>query len=103
MTNDDAKARSELSKHILPSAATMVGVCITALSIFKLAKITGLAAWTSHLLALCSLIFLASAFCSYASMRVSNSVRIERFADGAFLVGLTLLSLSTVFMAIVID
>ncbi|MCC6561613.1 MAG: hypothetical protein IT478_09670 [Xanthomonadales bacterium] len=92
-----------LSEHILPSSATMVGVCITSLSIVKLAKFTGLAVWVSHFLALCSVVFLVSSLFSYAAMRNRGHARMERLADGTFLVGLTVLSLSTVFLAIAID
>ncbi|AMP06392.1 MULTISPECIES: hypothetical protein [Collimonas] len=92
-----------LSQHILPSSATMIGVCITALSIIKLARFSGLAIWLSHLLALNSLVFLTSGVLSYASMRSRQSTRLEQYADIAFIFGLTLLSLSTVFMAVVID
>ncbi|WP_211470120.1 hypothetical protein [Collimonas humicola] len=94
---------NNLSQHILPSSATMIGVCITALSIIKLARFSGLAIWLSHLLALNSLVFLTSGMLSYASMRSRQSIRLEQYADIAFIFGLTLLSLSTVFMAVVID
>ncbi|SFB11813.1 hypothetical protein SAMN04515620_1194 [Collimonas sp. OK607] len=94
---------NNLSQHILPSSATMIGVCITALSIIKLARFSGLAIWLSHLLALNSLVFLTSGILSYAAMRSSRSARLEQYADIAFIFGLILLSLSTVFMAVVID
>lgn len=44
MESEGKESRNELLKHILPSSPTMVGVCITALSIVKLAKLTGAAA-----------------------------------------------------------
>ncbi|AMO98952.1 putative membrane protein [Collimonas arenae] len=94
---------NNLSQHILPSSATMIGVCITALSIIKLARFSGLAIWLGHLLALNSLVFLSSGMLSYAAMRSTQSIRLEQYADIAFIFGLTLLSLSTVFMAVVIE
>jgi hypothetical protein len=94
---------NNLSQHILPSSATMIGVCITALSIIKLARFSGLALWLSHLLALNSLVFLTSGVLSYAAMRSNQSVRLEQYADIVFISGLILLSLATVFMAVVID
>lgn len=103
MQSEGKESRNELLKHILPSSATMVGVCITALSIVKLAKLTGVAAWVSHALALCSVLFLFSSLFSYFAMRGTNNQRLERVADLAFLVGLSLLSLSTVYMAIFVD
>lgn len=94
---------NNLSQHILPSSATMIGVCITALSIIKLARFSGLALWLGHLLALNSLVFLTSGMLSYAAMRSAQNTSLEQYADIAFIFGLILLSLSTVFMAVVID
>ena len=103
MSEHQPNDRTSLSQHILPSSATMVGVCITALSILKLVRPTGLGLWVNHLLAFCSLVFLTSGMFSYAAMRAAHNVRLERFADVAFIAGLILLSVSTVFMAFVID
>ena len=58
--------------------------------------------WLGHLLALTSLVFLTSGVLSYAAMRSIGNIRLEQYADVAFILGLTLLSLSTVFMAVVI-
>ena len=102
MSKDSLMNANSLSQHILPSSATMIGVCITALSIIKLARFNGLAFWLGHLLALNSLVFLTSGVLSYAAMRSSRNLRLEQYADIAFIFGLTLLSFSTVFMAVVI-
>lgn len=102
MSKVTSKDNNNLSQHILPSSATMIGVCITALSIIKLAKFQGLAFWLGHLLAINSLVFLTSGVLSYAAMRSNGNTRLENYADGAFIIGLTLLSFSTVFMAVVI-
>jgi hypothetical protein len=59
----------------------MVGVCITALSILKLVRPTGLGFWVNHLLAFSSLAFLASGVLSYAAMRSAQNVRLEPYAD----------------------
>lgn len=53
----DARADISLSHHILPSSATMVGVCITAVSIVKLIRLSGIGSLVNHLLAFNSLIF----------------------------------------------
>ncbi len=80
----------------------MVGVCITALSILKLVRPTGLGIWVNHLLAFSSLVFLTSGMLSYAAMRAAHNARLERYADAAFIAGLLFLSMCTVFMAFVI-
>jgi hypothetical protein len=102
MSVHEPNNRSSLSQHILPSSATMVGVCVTALSILKLVRPTGLGFWANHLLALSSLVFLTSGMLSYAAMRAAQNAKLERYADVAFIAGLLLLSLSTIFMAFVI-
>ena len=103
MSAHEPTSRSSLSQHILPSSATMVGVCITALSILKLVRPTGLGIWVNHLLAVSSLVFLTSGMLSYAAMRAAQNVRLEHYADVAFIAGLLLLSLCTVFIAVVIQ
>jgi multisubunit Na+/H+ antiporter MnhG subunit len=103
MAAHEPSDRSTLSQHILPSSATMVGECITALSILKLVRPTGLGIWVNHLLAFSSLVFLTSGMLSYAAMRAAQNVKLKRYADVAFIAGLLLLSLCTVFMALVIQ
>ena len=103
MATHEPTGRNVLSQHILPSSATMVGVCITALSILKLVRPTGIGIWVNHLLALGSLVFLTSGILSYAAMRSAQNVRLERYADLTFIAGLLLLSLCTVFIALVVQ
>ena len=103
MSAHQPNSRTSLSHHILPSSATMVGVCITALSILKLVRPTGVGLWVNHLLAINSLVFLTSGMLSYSAMRAAQNIRLERYADVAFIAGLLLLSLCTVFMAFVIQ
>ena len=103
MSTQEPAGWSILSQHILPSSATMVGVCITALSILKLVGLSGIGIWVNHLLAFNSLVFLTSGMLSYAAMRTVQNVRLERYADLAFIAGLLLLSVCTVFMALVIQ
>ena len=98
-----AQVDVSLSHHILPSSATMVGVCITAVSIVKLIRITGIGSFVSHLLAFNSLIFLTSAVLSYAAMRSTRHLRYERWADIAFISGLAALSACTIIIALVIQ
>jgi len=37
-SDNETKARRELSKHILPSSGTMIGVCATLIGLVKLAE-----------------------------------------------------------------
>lgn len=93
----------QLSTHILPTASTMVGVCMTVISIVKLTQVSRGESWMDELLALDSLVFLASALLSYFSLRAnrisSNSAdgeRFERWADTTFICGLILMGFAAI-------
>jgi len=80
---------SDLSHHILPNSATMVGVCIMVISIVKSAA-PGL---TNYLidkaLAIDSLLFMISALLSFSSIRLNRCTEgLERWAEMIFLLGL---------------
>jgi hypothetical protein len=88
---------NNLSHHILPNSATMVGVCIMVISIVKSMN-TGL---TSYLidkaLAIDSLLFMLSSLLSFSSIRLEQSTeRLERWAEMIFLLGLFSMTLITV-------
>jgi hypothetical protein len=80
---------SDISKHILPVAATMVGVCITVITVMQIAPKDRLSSWADVLVAVDSLLFLASTIFSYLAIRpVSTSRTIERYADRFFIIGM---------------
>ncbi|HTH94892.1 MAG TPA: hypothetical protein VL550_06650 [Rhodocyclaceae bacterium] len=84
-----------ISNHILPASATMVGVCMTVVSVIQLipphANVTHSA---DRLLAVDSLVFLISAVLSYWSLRhQDHGVVAERYADRLFLFGLAVMAL----------
>lgn len=78
-----------LARHILPTSATMVGVCMTVISIIKLLHLGRAGTWIDKLLAIDSLIFLASAMFSYISLRKESMALFENYADTSFMLGLT--------------
>ncbi len=80
--------QENVTQHILPTSATMVGVCMTVISIVKVLHIGSTGTWIDKLLAFDSLTFLASAAFSYVSMRNGNLERFEKYADITFMVGL---------------
>jgi len=52
------------------------------------------------ILAIDSIIFMGSAYCSYLSMRLPNfSLRLEKFADSVFMFGLSIMVVGTVGLA----
>ena len=99
-----ARIRSEtLASHILPTSATMIGVCATLIGLVKLAEAKLGPSHVDEYAALVAITFLASALASYLSIRYSNrpklSVRIEQIADLIFLVGLVGITLVAILFA----
>lgn len=92
-------ASNGISSHILPTSATMVGVCMTVISIGKIARgHAGMA--IDRILAVDSALFLLSALLSFLSIRSGRSaMRLERWAEILFLVALGLVSVTSVILA----
>lgn len=96
--------RNSLSSHILPTAATMVGVCMTVLSIGRLSHAGRLGVFVDKVLAFNSVIFLVSAVLSFVAIRMaSRPERIETWAEDLFLIGLSLSAVVAVLIAFAID
>jgi hypothetical protein len=88
---------NDLSHHILPNSATMVGVCIMVISIVKTTT-PGLVNYLIDKgLAIDSILFMISALLSFSSIRLERcTVRLERLAEIIFLLGLISMTLITV-------
>jgi uncharacterized membrane protein SirB2 len=93
--------RSGLAAHILPTSATMIGVCMTVLSISHLGPTAG--EWhmlIDKLLAVDALVFLGSALMSFAAMRAYRlEARLEAWAEVVFIAALGILALGAVLLA----
>lgn len=93
-------AVKNISYHILPVAATMVGVCITVISLEQLIPKNAITPWADQLVAVDALIFLASAWLSYLTLRNErNAQTMEKIADWLFLCGLSVMALVSVLVA----
>jgi hypothetical protein len=81
-----------LSRHILPTSGTMIGICTTLIGLVKIVEGRIGPSRVDEYAALASLFFMASAATSYLSIRYVNhprlSKRLEATADQCFLVGL---------------
>lgn len=95
--------RQGLSTHILPTSATMVGVCMTVLSIGRIGSGANWHMLVDKFLAVDALIFLASALLSFGSMRSRRrDISYEQWAETVFLCGLGLLALVAIVLAFTI-
>ena len=84
--------KPKLSNHILNISATMVGVCLTMLSIIQLAPRDSISHWVDDALSLDSLCFLMSTLLSYWALRHPDvSEKFENTADIIFMSGMILL------------
>ena len=93
-------ASAKISYHILPVAATMVGVCITVISLVQLVPKNAISPWVDQLVAVDALVFLGSAWLSYLTLRNEKATgKFERIADWLFLSGLTLIGFVSVLIA----
>lgn len=88
--NQSPEYRSDVSAHILPVSATMVGVCVTVIGIVRVIEANArLALILDNIVAVDSALFLAATVLSYASLRSPQVGRsLERSADLIFLLGL---------------
>jgi hypothetical protein len=89
----------DLSQHILPNSAQLVGVCITVISLVKALHIGHVGSLLDMLLAFDAVFFTTSALLSYASMRGIKSVILEKYADQFFMLGLLELGISAVLLS----
>lgn len=96
--------QDQLSHHILPSASTMLGVCLTGIGLVKVAEARLGPSHVDEYLALNSVCFLISCVCSYSSIRRNNGApngrnRLERIADVFFIIGLVVMTIISVTFA----
>lgn len=83
---------TDVSRHILPVSSTMVGVCMTVITVMQLVPKDRVSSWADDLIAIDGLFFLASTIFSYWSLRSdSNTTKAEALADRLFLLGMILM------------
>ena len=100
---------SRAMPHILSTSATMLGVCMTVLSLSRLDD-DQISFWlVDKIVAVAGLLFLTSCLCSFLSMRqlnktvsVSIASRFERLAESIFMTGISLLALVAVTLAFIV-
>ncbi len=81
-----------LSRHILPTSATMIGICTTFIGLVKVAETKIGPSHVDEYASVAALVFLISAASSYLSIRYAKQIRLsgryEKIADILFLAGL---------------
>jgi hypothetical protein len=92
-----------LAGHIMPTSATMIGICVTLTGLVKIAEARIGPSHVDEYCALTAVLFLASTALSYISLRAAPDARqeqlLERVADILFMVGLFALTAITLMFA----
>jgi len=83
----------DLSGHIFSVSAGLVGVCLTVIGLFNLFRTPGtVQSIADNLIAIDAIVFLFACIFSYLGIRSSDErrwLRLERAADGLFLLGIS--------------
>ncbi len=99
----EQRISKELSRHILPTSATMIGICTTFIGLVKVVESRMGPSHVDEYAAVAALLFLVSATSSYLSIRYATltglSERCERIADTLFLAGLVGISVIAMLFA----
>lgn len=98
MNNDQYKNRKNVTQHILPTSANLLGFCFIVLSSIKILKLNNVSL-VDELTSAALILFLVSCIFSYLAMRTAKekfSSKYERVADVVFISGLIFLAAITV-------
>lgn len=97
----DQQDPPDLSGLILPTSATMAGVCVTVIGIFRLVHAGSIGFYVDKLLAVDCVLFVVCSVISFYSVRIVGRARqLENLAESLFLVGLILLGIASVIMTL---
>lgn len=89
---EDGEQR-RIAEHIFTGSTTMIGVCLTVITLFSIIK-TGVTTYADEILGINTFIFIISAFISYSSLRKNNEPFREWIADIIFFIGMTIMVLA---------
>jgi multisubunit Na+/H+ antiporter MnhF subunit len=92
MVNGDY-GETEISHHIFPTSATMIGVCLTVITLFRIMKL-GMTTLADEILGIDTLFFIISCFFAYLALtrKGKNIKKIELIADISFFIGTVVLA-----------
>ncbi|MBB4864114.1 hypothetical protein HNP46_002978 [Pseudomonas nitritireducens] len=98
-----AQLDDDICVHIFAASGAMVGVCLTVVGILHIiVNLHRVDLIGQDMLALNTVIYLATSLAAYFGLRtrkLQRNHRLERIADLLFLLGLTLTTLTTAFIA----
>jgi hypothetical protein len=89
---NQSQSQKELFYEILPASSTMIGVCVTVITLVKITNF-GAKTYAEDLLAFDAFLFISAGFLSYISISRTNNVKLESIADISFLIGMFIIVL----------
>ncbi len=89
MQKESATTR-QIASYIFSGSNTMVGVCLTIITLFRIMK-TGLQTYADEVLAYDTSIFIIASLLSYIALRKTDNQLIEKMADIFFFTGMIVL------------
>lgn len=97
MSDQKEANENQICVHIFSVSATLVGVCLTVIGIFRaIGELKNFSTVGDNILAIDALIFLASCILAYSALRsvdLPRKKRLEKFADILFICGLLLMGI----------
>jgi uncharacterized membrane protein len=85
--SDDSK---KIASYVFSGANTMVGVCLTVITLFRIMK-TGLQTYADEILALNISLFIIASILSYAVLRNDKNKHLEKWADLFYYAGMIIM------------
>lgn len=85
--NEHPESAEKISHHILPTSATMIGVCLTVIALFKAFNV-GFSTIADEILGIDTFVFIVASLFSYISIKRRDSKKLEKLADNIFFAGL---------------
>lgn len=92
MKSSPDKNNREIAHYVFSGSTTMIGVCITVITLFKVMN-TNLKTYADEIIGIDTFFFIFAAFFSYLTLRDDRRVRMERIADLLFFAGMSILLL----------
>lgn len=83
MSSNHTDEHREIAHFIFSGSTTMIGVCITIITLFKVMK-AGLNTYADELFGIDTFFFIFAAFFSYLTLRNNKRRYLEKFADILF-------------------
>ncbi len=88
--NSNTEDNNKIASYVFSGANTMVGVCLTVITLFRIMK-TGIQTYADEILALDISLFIIASILSYAVLRKEKNKYLEKWADLFYYAGMIIM------------